>query len=217
MNPAMSSWLALRLRTQIQPGQSVFVLGATGNAGRMAIQIAKLLGAGRVVGAGREISRLESSAADESVSLVGNRELVTQAIAKAASDVDIVLDYLWGQPALDAMTALLSARRDRSGAIDWIQLGSVAGPTMALPSAALRSTPDGQRPRLGSDERHFSGAATSCERDRCRAHSGRRGARAVVARRRSVERDGAGRSSRRTRALKGCDLPAQPAPCLPPS
>ncbi len=46
MNPAMSSWLALRLRAAMRPGQSVFVLGATGNAGRMAIQIAKLLGQG---------------------------------------------------------------------------------------------------------------------------------------------------------------------------
>ena len=140
MNPAMSSWIALRLRAPIEPGQSVFVLGATGNAGQMALQIAKLLGAGRVVAAGREISRLESSAADEIVSLVGEPESVGTAIAEAASECDIVLDYLWGQPAADAMLAMLSARGDRGKPIDWIQIGSVAGATMALPSAALRST-----------------------------------------------------------------------------
>jgi NADPH:quinone reductase-like Zn-dependent oxidoreductase len=106
----------------------------------MAIQIAKLLGARRVVGAGREISRIESSAADEIVSLVGEPDSVAAAIAKAASESDIVLDYLWGQPAADAMTALLTARRDRNRPIAWIQIGSVAGPTMALPSVALRST-----------------------------------------------------------------------------
>src|SRR5580658_8143151 len=52
MNPGMSSWIALRLRAPIEPGQCVFILGATGNAGQMAIPIARRLGAGRVVGAG---------------------------------------------------------------------------------------------------------------------------------------------------------------------
>ena len=58
MNPAMSSWVALRRRVPIQPGQSVLVLGATGNAGAMAVQVARRLGAGRVVGAGRDPGRL---------------------------------------------------------------------------------------------------------------------------------------------------------------
>jgi NADPH:quinone reductase-like Zn-dependent oxidoreductase len=58
MNPAMSAWVALRRRVPIQPGQSVLVLGATGNAGTMAVQVAKRLGAGRVVGAGRDLNRL---------------------------------------------------------------------------------------------------------------------------------------------------------------
>jgi len=140
MNPGMSSWIALRLRAPIERGQHVFILGATGNAGRMAIQIARLLGAGRVVGAGRQIARLASSGADAVVSLVGKPEAVDEAIAEAASDADIVLDYLWGKPALDAMTALLTARRDRGKPLSWIQIGSVAGPTMELPSVALRST-----------------------------------------------------------------------------
>jgi NADPH:quinone reductase-like Zn-dependent oxidoreductase len=140
MNPAMSSWIALRLRAPIQPGQSVFVLGATGNAGQMAIQVARLLGAGRVVGAGREISRLASSGADEVIALVGDPAVVSARLAKAASESDIVLDYLWGEPAAHAMVALLTARRDRAKRIDWVQIGSMAGPTMALPSAALRST-----------------------------------------------------------------------------
>ena len=47
VNPAMSSWVALRRRVPIQPGQSVLVLGATGNAGAMAVQVARRLGAGR--------------------------------------------------------------------------------------------------------------------------------------------------------------------------
>jgi NADPH:quinone reductase-like Zn-dependent oxidoreductase len=140
MNPAMSSWLALRLRARLAPGQSVFVLGATGNAGQMAVQVAKLLGAGRVVGAGREVSRLASSGADDVISLVGDPASVGARLAEAASEVDIVLDYLWGEPAAHAMLALLTDRRDRAKPLDWVQIGSVAGPTMSLPSVALRST-----------------------------------------------------------------------------
>lgn len=118
MNPGMLSWIALRLRAPIQAGQSVFVLGATGNAGQVAIRIAKLLGAGRVVGAGREVSRLESSGADEVVSLIGEPALVGANIAKAVSESDIVLDYLWSEPAADAMIAMLTARRDKSKAVN---------------------------------------------------------------------------------------------------
>jgi NADPH:quinone reductase-like Zn-dependent oxidoreductase len=140
MNPGMSSWIALRLRASLQQGQSVFILGATGNAGRMAIQIAKLLGAGRVVGAGREISRLESSGADEIVSLLGDRATVAEAIGKAAGESDIVLDYLWSEPAAEALKAVVKARRDRSRPLDWVQIGAITGPTLDLPSELLRST-----------------------------------------------------------------------------
>src|ERR1700712_3514680 len=69
MNPAMSSWVALRRRVPIQPGQTVLVLGATGNAGTMAVQVAKRLGAGRVIGAGRDRARLDALAADDVVQL----------------------------------------------------------------------------------------------------------------------------------------------------
>jgi len=60
MNPAMSAWVALRRRVLIESGQSVLVLGATGNAGAMAVQVAKRLGAGRVIGAGRDLDRLNA-------------------------------------------------------------------------------------------------------------------------------------------------------------
>lgn len=142
MNPAMSSWVALRRRVPMHAGQSVLVLGATGNAGTMAVQVAKRLGAGRVVGAGRNAVRLNALAAvgaDEVVRLTDDAETTAAALAATAAEVDVVLDYLWGEPALRAMVALLGARADRSRALDWVQIGAVAGPTMALPSAALRS------------------------------------------------------------------------------
>jgi NADPH:quinone reductase-like Zn-dependent oxidoreductase len=142
MNPAMSAWVALRRRVPIQPGQSVLVLGATGNAGSMAVQIAKHLKAGRVVGAGRDPDRLAGLiglGADEVVQLTDDDKVTAAALASAAADVDIVIDYLWGEPAEHAMMALLSARTDRSHALDWIEIGAVAGGTLQLPSVALRS------------------------------------------------------------------------------
>jgi NADPH:quinone reductase-like Zn-dependent oxidoreductase len=143
MNPAMSSWVALRRRVPLQAGQSVLVLGATGNAGTMAVQVAKLLGAGRVVGAGRDAARLEAvvaAGADEAVQLTAATEATASALAVAAAEVDIVIDYLWGEPAQQAMMALLKARSDRSRLLEWVQIGAIAGPTLELPSVALRSS-----------------------------------------------------------------------------
>ncbi len=139
MNPAMSSWVALRRRVPLRPGQSVLVLGATGNAGAMALRIARRLGAGRVVGAGRDLGRLQALEADEVVQLTDDPDATAQALAAAAAEVDVVVDYLWGVPAAQAMTALLTARPDRGQQLDWIQIGSVAGPDVALPSTLLRS------------------------------------------------------------------------------
>jgi NADPH:quinone reductase-like Zn-dependent oxidoreductase len=142
MNPAMSSWVALRRRVPLEAGQSVLILGATGNAGTMAVQVAKLLGAGLVVGAGRDHERLQALdrvGADAVVQLTDNADQTASALAAAAAEVDIVVDYLWGAPAQHAIMALLTARQDRSRAMNWIQIGSMAGPTIELPSVALRS------------------------------------------------------------------------------
>ena len=142
MNPAMSSWVALRRRIALPPGASVLVLGATGNAGAMAVQIAKLLGAGRVIAAGRDRERLAGLTgvgADEAVALTADHDATDASLADAAAEVDVVLDYLWGAPTQRAIRALLEARADRARPLDWIEIGSVAGSDISLPSAALRS------------------------------------------------------------------------------
>jgi NADPH:quinone reductase-like Zn-dependent oxidoreductase len=131
MNPAMSSWVALRQRTQFRAGQDVFILGATGNAGRMAVQVARRLGAGAIIAAGRNAERLADLPADAAVPLED---------AKIAADVDVVIDYLWGEPAVAAMTAIVTSRADRGKPLTWIQIGAVAGATAAIPSAALRAS-----------------------------------------------------------------------------
>jgi NADPH:quinone reductase-like Zn-dependent oxidoreductase len=138
----MSSWVALRRRIEFTPGQQVLVLGATGNAGRIAIQVAKRLGAGRVVAAGRDAERLSllpALGADEIVSLDGDGAAVAERLGRAAAEVDVVLDYVWGEPAAAAMAAIVTAREDRGVPLTWVQIGSVAGPLAPIPSAALRA------------------------------------------------------------------------------
>jgi len=134
MNPAMSSWVALRQRITFQPGQDVLILGATGNSGQLAVQIAKLSGARNVIAAGRNPARLAALTA-----LGASAAVPLEDVAQAAADVDVVLDYLWGEPAAAAMVAILTSRTDRSRPLSWIQIGSVAGPTSPIPSAALRA------------------------------------------------------------------------------
>lgn len=134
MNPAMSSWVALRSRIAFEPGGSVLVIGATGNAGRMAVQIARILGASRVIGAGRDAASLES------VRALGADEVLPLDRLAGAADVDVVLDYVWGPVAGAAMTDVITARPDRSRPLDWVQIGSVAGPDAPVPGAALRAS-----------------------------------------------------------------------------
>ncbi|WP_284740629.1 quinone oxidoreductase family protein [Amycolatopsis sp. RTGN1] len=130
MNPAMSAWVALRRRIEFAAGQDVLVLGATGNAGRLAVQVAKHLGAGRVIAAGRDAGRLAEVPADEA--------LTFDELGKAA-DVDVVLDYVWGPPTAEALRTIVTERSDRGRPLTWVEIGSVAGRTIELPSAALRA------------------------------------------------------------------------------
>ncbi|MGO9659823.1 MAG: hypothetical protein ACLQVK_06665 [Acidimicrobiales bacterium] len=80
-----------------------------------------------------------SVGADEVVHLTDDAEATARALGAAAAEVDIVIDYLWGKPAQQAIMALLTERSDRSRAMNWVQIGSMAGPTIELPSVALRS------------------------------------------------------------------------------
>jgi len=142
MNPAMSSWVALRRRVRFQPGQDVLVLAATGSAGRMAVQVTKRLGARRVIAAGRNPGRLATLpalGATATVLLEGDAGEIASRLGQAAADVDVVIDYLWGEPAAAAMVAVVTSRADRSRPLTWIEIGSVAGLTAPIPSAALRA------------------------------------------------------------------------------
>jgi len=141
MNPGMSSWMALQLRVAFTPGQSVLILGATGSAGQLAVQIAKHLGAGTVVAAGRgadRLAQLRGLGADATIDLAAGQDVVAHDLTTKAATVDVVLDYLWGAPAESVIMPLVRGREDRTRLLSWIQIGAIAGATISLPSAALR-------------------------------------------------------------------------------
>jgi NADPH2:quinone reductase len=145
-NPGMSSWAALTARAKFVAGESVLILGATGSAGRLAVQIAKRMGARRVVAAGRNpeaLEKLKELGADETTSLeLGREELVAAFRREIVGDgVDVVLDYLWGSPAEAVLAAI--AQKGLSHAaprIRFVQIGNSAGPTISLAGATLRSS-----------------------------------------------------------------------------
>ena len=142
MNPAMSSWIALKQRVEFRAGHKVLILGATGNAGEMAVQITKLFGGTEIIAAGRDAARLATLpalGATATVHLGGDPAVVEKQLGAAASEVDFVLDYIWGEPSATAMVAVITHRADRGKPVTWIQIGSVGGATAPIPSAALRA------------------------------------------------------------------------------
>ena len=140
MNPGLSSWLALESRARLAAGERVLVLGATGAAGSLGVQIAKRLGAGRVVAVGRDegaLKRLEALGADETVRLGDDGASIRRAVAGCGFDV--VLDYLWGAPAEVALGALAANDHSREARVRFVQIGASAGDPIALQSQWLRS------------------------------------------------------------------------------
>jgi NADPH:quinone reductase-like Zn-dependent oxidoreductase len=145
-NPAMSSWVALTARAKFVAGESVLILGATGVAGQLAIQVAKRLGARRIIAVGRNpqaLQKLRALGADAVISLEQDPALLVSAVRNeiAEAGVDIVLDYLWGQPAELMFQAISQKGLQKSTArIRFIQIGESAGKTISLPAATLRSS-----------------------------------------------------------------------------
>jgi NADPH:quinone reductase-like Zn-dependent oxidoreductase len=133
----LAAWLGLEWRGRLAAGETVLVLGASGVVGLIAVQAARLLGAGRVVAAARDAAALErarSLGADALVPLGG--EGVTAALLEASGGdgYDLVLDPLWGEPAVAAMGAVKRFGRH-------VQLGQSAGAEVSVASAAIRNKP----------------------------------------------------------------------------
>lgn len=141
--PGMSSWAALLERAKLVKGETVLINGATGVSGRLAVQIAKYLGAGKVIATGRNAEALQSLralGADVTISLAQDQEALASAFEEQFRDgIDVILDYLWGQ---SAELLLVSGAKAAPEAVPvrFVHIGSVSGPTITLPGAALRSS-----------------------------------------------------------------------------
>jgi len=142
-NPGMSAWAAMKERARLAAGETVLVNGATGTAGRLAVQIAKYMGAKKIIATGRNIEVLKSLAAlgaDVTIALVEDEDALEEAFqGQFAEGVDVVIDYLWGQSAERLILAGAKAGKD-AVPIRFVHVGSVSAPDITLPSAALRSS-----------------------------------------------------------------------------
>ena len=140
-NPGMSAYLSLHHRARIAAGETVLILGATGVAGQLAIQLARHLGADRIVAAGRNVDALAKQNLDAIVGLSEPEEAIREAFrVEAAKGVDVVIDYLWGRPTellLEALAKGFDPNATRSTRL--VEVGESAGHTITLPGSVLRS------------------------------------------------------------------------------
>lgn len=130
----MAGWTSLEWRARLEPGETVVVLGATGMVGRIAVQAAKLLGAGRVVAAGRNETALAEVAelgADATVPIT--EDGFTDALREAAPDgIDLILDPIWGSAAMQALDA-------GAPEVRLIQVGNASGPAAEVMAPPFRN------------------------------------------------------------------------------
>ena len=132
LNPAMSSWMALRTRTTNLPSNfTALVMGATSASGSIAISLSRSLGAGKVMGVARNVAALDALDLDDKIVL---QNPVEKTDFSKLGNVDVVLDYLYGEPALQLLKQLKS-----SVPVQYVHIGGLAGQTLDLPGAELRS------------------------------------------------------------------------------
>ena len=141
--PGMSSWAAFVERAKLVKGETVLINGATGSSGSLAVQIAKYLGAGKVIATGRNAEALQTMqtlGADVTISLAQDAAAIESEFRTHFRDgVGVVLDYLWGQSAEQLLAAAGQVAPD-AVPIRFIQIGAIGGSTIRLPGATLRST-----------------------------------------------------------------------------
>ena len=149
-NPGMSAWAAMVERAHLKTGETVLVNGASGTAGRLAVQLAKHLGASKVIATGRnerELKELSSLGGDVMIPFTfgpsdpfGAKHFEQGLIAEFTQGIDVVIDYLWGESAKTIIVAIAKAVEDATP-VRFVQVGGASREeNIELPSAALRSS-----------------------------------------------------------------------------
>jgi NADPH:quinone reductase-like Zn-dependent oxidoreductase len=141
----LTSLLPLTFGAKLQKGETVLIQGATGFTGRIAVQVAKKLGAGRVVGTGRDSTSLKvlpALGADEVIDLKKpDVELENEFREKAGEGYDIILDFVWGHPT-EILLKLFVPKALGFSAKDMrlVQIGEGAGHAVSLAADMLRTS-----------------------------------------------------------------------------
>lgn len=143
-NAVMGSAMALKFKAGIQYGNTVLINGATGITGRIAVQIAKLYGAQKIIVTGRNEESLQSLlelGADEAVSLKVGDDSFKQKIKEIHKEtpIDIVLDYIWGH-SVELILSAFKGDGNFSHKTKWVTVGGMSGDTIQLSSQILRGT-----------------------------------------------------------------------------
>ncbi|MEU8171679.1 zinc-binding alcohol dehydrogenase family protein [Microbispora hainanensis] len=136
--------MSMRTAAGFAPGETVLVQGATGVAGRLAVKVARLLGAGRIVATGRDDDQLRevrALGADAVINTAVSDEVLAQAYLDARGDgYDVVLDYLWGRPSEILLRALVPRSFAFGRPTRVVQIGESAGPELTLAASSLRTS-----------------------------------------------------------------------------
>jgi NADPH:quinone reductase-like Zn-dependent oxidoreductase len=136
--------MSLTTAAGLAPGETVLIQGATGVAGRLAVQVARLLGAGRIVATGRDpvkLAEVRALGADEVIdTAVPDAELAEAFSAARGAGYDVVLDYLWGRPTEILLRTLVPESFTFPPPTRLIQVGEAAGAELTVTAAALRTS-----------------------------------------------------------------------------
>jgi len=142
-NPGMSSWAALTERARIASGDTVLVNGATGTSGRLAVRIARHLGAAKVIATGRNseaLRALSALGADVTIALTHDADALEKALRdQVAAGIDVVVDYLWG-PSAEMLLRTVARNGPDGRPLRFVQVGTASGADVTLPGAVLRSS-----------------------------------------------------------------------------
>jgi len=143
-NPGMSSWAAYIERARLKRGETVLINGATGTSGRLAVQVAKHLGAGRIIATGRNLevlSSLGALGANVTIPVSENEAALEKSfVEQLAAGVDVVIDYLWGKSA-EALLRAVATAGTGAAPMRFVQVGATSGSSITLPGGVLRSSP----------------------------------------------------------------------------
>ena len=141
---ALTSLFPLKWGAKLQPGETVLINGATGVSGKLAVQIARLLGAGRVIGTGRNeesMKQVKGFGADAIIDLKQSDEKLIEDFKKEAGEgYDVILDFLWGHPTEVLIQTLVPNELRMSKPFRLIQIGEKAGRTISLSADSLRTS-----------------------------------------------------------------------------